>query len=519
MDLETKRKLEAYNDEFVKFRRYVEDALENIDFDNLSHSVRTSLTGYSSSKAGVESNTTDSGAFARMFAEYKNAQAKTFAEFRTEAAKNYATVQMLAQYQSETEQGIKTNADSIADIKATADSDRAVINSLTAWRGTTYESFDTAITNADATAKGYADAAESNANGYTDNKISNIDTRMTTVESSVSEVKLATADFATKEELTSYKSEVTTKFTNADMTAKGYADTAESNANDNAIEKAKAALSQANAYTDAKIETEIFSVESKVYTKDEANSNFATTATLTDYATKIYANSAAVDALSDAKEYTKESVSGIAQRTNASGAFIDLFATAGDGNLKKDDDGNYVTTENGEYIFVKDGKETTISAADVAGMFIQKLNNGTSSIKLNANKISFGRYAGVTSDGAMYLKRLFGSSTVECNNQPGAFYLDIDSDFDTTSGTYGGDLIMKSVMSFDSYTDTDVGLYGFRYGVTSGNSSPSVHFVVGKKDSDEKQIIGYSYGEEKTYPKGRWDFTEAEVSGLAVYFS
>ena len=44
MDNEVRKLLEEYNTEFIKFRRNVEDALENIDLDNLSPRVKAYIT-------------------------------------------------------------------------------------------------------------------------------------------------------------------------------------------------------------------------------------------------------------------------------------------------------------------------------------------------------------------------------------------------------------------------------------------------------------------------------------------
>ena len=80
---------------------------------------------------------------------------------------------------------------------------------------------------------------------------------------------------------------------------------------------------------------------------------------------------------------------------------------------------------------------------------------------------------------------------------------------------------MKSVSSIDSYTGTKAVMYGFRYGSTKGNEgTSSVNFVVSAgTDGSEKSVIGYNYNQDKVYPKGAWDFSSAQVSGLVVRFS
>lgn len=368
MDNEVRKLLEEYNTEFIKFRRNVEDALENIDLDNLSPRVKAYITTSGSAKAGFEVGSASDGTYARMFAEFKNARDKAFAEFKAEVSEKYATLEMLSEYKTSTNQAI-------ASIQATANKNEASITSLVTWQGVT--------------------------------------------------------------------------------------DTAINNINDN-IED---------------LDTDIGRVET--------------------------------------------SVAGITQRANASGAFIDIFAAAGNGTLKKDTDGNYVTTSDGEYIFVKDGVETPISQADVAGLFISELNDGESEIKLKADRIKLGEDAGVYGDGNLYLCKLFGPSNVASGNYPGQFYLEVDSSFNFSEDSVGADMLMKSVSSIDSYTGTEAVMYGFRYGSTKGNEgTSSVNFVVATDTAGgEKSVIGYNYNQDKVYPKGTWDFDNAEVSGLVVRFS
>lgn len=330
MDNEVRKLLEEYNTEFIKFRRNVEDALENIDLDNLSPRVKAYITKSGAARAGFEVGGLSDGAYARMFAEFKNARDKAFAEFKAEVSSKYATVKMLSDYQTDTSKAI-------AGMQATA---------------------------------------------------------------------------------------------------------------------------------------------------------------------------------------------------NASGAFIDIFTAAGNGTLKKDADGNYAVTADGEYIFVKDGAETPISQADVAGLFISELNGGKSEIKLRADRIKLGDGVGVYGDGNLYLCKLFGPSNVASGSYPGQFYIEVDSDFDSGAGTFGGDLFMKQVSSVQSgggVPQSDgATLYGFEYGnsIENGvtNKGVSVNFVVGRREngasSDSKKYLwGYNYKEDKFYTKGAWDFSSAQVSGLVVRFS
>lgn len=136
MDNEVRKLLEEYNTEFIKFRRYVEDTLENIDLDNLSPRVKSYITESGSAKAGFEVGSASDGTYARMFAEFKNARDKAFAEFKAEVSEKYATLEMLAEYETSTNQAI-------ASIQATANKNEASITSLVTWQGVT----NTAINN------------------------------------------------------------------------------------------------------------------------------------------------------------------------------------------------------------------------------------------------------------------------------------------------------------------------------------------------------------------------------------
>lgn len=341
MDNEVRKLLEEYNTEFTKFRRNVEDTLENIDLDNLSPRVKAYITKSGAARAGFEVGGLSDGAYARMFAEFKNAREKAFAEFKAEVSEKYATLEMLAEYETSTNQAI-------ASIQATANKNEASITSLVTWQGVT--------------------------------------------------------------------------------------DTAINNINDN-IED---------------LDKDIGKVET--------------------------------------------SVAGITQRANASGAFIDIFAAAGNGTLKKDTDGNYVTTSDGEYIFVKNGAETAISQADVAGLFISELNDGESEIKLKADRIKLGDGASVDNNGNLRVKRVYSDSS-------NGFYLKIS-------------------------TVGDTGIYQFSASDTADPSSSDCAFGVRHDVTNAINFYcygdnfgGYNYNQNKFYPKGAWDFDNAEVSGLVVRFS
>lgn len=512
MDNDVRKLLEEYNTEFVKFRRDVEDALENIDLDNLTPRVRSFITENGTAKAGFETGSVSDGAYARMFAEFKNAQEKSLAEFKAEVASTYATAEMLSQYETSTNQaiasiqttasengaGIQTltewknsfygeNGEYQKDRKAQQESLKALnsfvetqteanaafakTEDITVWRGTKYTSFEDGLNAAES-------AAETAANSYTDGKISEATTN---IEAKVYTKTQADSEFAKSETLTAYKAEVTKKFSDAQK--------------------------EANEYTDdkfGKVKTDILS---QVYSKTEATEQFAGKSDLSEYTTKTAFSGYKTETDQSLQDIetdlakTETSIAGIMQKANASGAFIGMFATAGSGSLKKDKNGNYVTTEDGEYIFVKDGEETPISQADVSGMFISKLNGGSSQIKLNADKISFGNYASVDNEGNLKVKRVYS---------------------DGSNGFY-----------FKISTVGDTGIYQMSAEDNADPSSPDCAFGVRHDISNAINFYcygdnfgGYNYNQDKFFPKGTWDFSSAAVTGLAdsltglaVYFS
>ena len=341
MDNEVRNLLQEYNTEFITFRRNVEDALENIDLDNLSPRVKEYITKSGAARAGFEVGGLSDGAYARMFAEFKNERDKAFAEVKAEVSAKYATVKMLSDYQTDTSKAS-------AGRQATGNAHGASISNLTEWKST-------------------ANTALQNRSG----SIQDLDTDVGVLSASVA---------------------------------------------------------------------------------------------------------------------------GVTQRANARGAFIDIFTAAGNGTLKKDADGNYAVTADGEYIFVKDGAETPISQADVAGLFISELNGGESTIKLRADRIKLGDGASVDNNGNLRVKRVYSDSS-------NGFYLKIS-------------------------TVGDTGIYQFSASDTADPSSSDCAFGVRHDVTNAINFYcygdnfgGYNYNQDKFYPKGAWDFSSAQVSGLVVRFS
>ena len=508
-------KLYNYTFMLLESLRYL---LRNLDADNFNAAAVTEFKKAYEDKltkaiADFEVKANEDYASAAMFAEFKTEtednfknQTDAFSKFQTEVSKDYAKISGLAEYDTikEMDGKVSENTSAIAGVKGTADKNAASLEEITEWKGSKYESFEGGLEAAKS-------AAETAANGYTDGKITEA---KTDIESKVYTKTQADSEFAKSETLTSYQSEVTQKFSAADTAAKGYADSAKDSA-----------ISSAKDYTDGKITEVTTDIESKVYTKTEANSNFASKSDFTSYqetvtqkfseaddAAKGYADSAEANAKDAANGYTddkfsvlSESFTDIEQKSDANGAFIKMMV------------GQAVKLVNG---VLKGTDNTTITSASAAE-FVMEAANGESEIKLKADRIRLGDGAGVDENGNLYFCRLFGPSDVVSGNCPGQFYLEIDSNFGFTENSVGADMLMKSVSSIDSYTGNEAVMYGFRYGSTKGNEgTSSVNFVVATDAAGgEKSIIGYNYNQDKVYPKGTWDFSSSEVSGLVVYFS
>ena len=164
-------------------------------------------------------------------------------------------------------------------------------------------------------------------------------------------------------------------------------------------------------------------------------------------------------------------------------------------------------------------------------------NNQDSGRSLQANRINFGDTAGVLHNN-FYTKYLFdGANPV--GDKPGVFWWELDSNFDQSPDYVGGEPLynteltlhtMASRGTWEAYEERNDKLFTFRF--TNGNAlDGSGSRISGSKFSfsawdggypfsqTEQEILGYNFSELKTYPKGTWDFSSANVTGLKVYFS
>ena len=92
MDRETRELFERFNDEFIKFKRETQDALENLDFDNFSGNFKEYISNANKASAGFTAGADIEKAWAKMFAEYKTGISNTLAEITTKADANNAAI-------------------------------------------------------------------------------------------------------------------------------------------------------------------------------------------------------------------------------------------------------------------------------------------------------------------------------------------------------------------------------------------------------------------------------------------
>ena len=377
---------------------------------------------------------------------YEDKLTKAIADFEVKANEDYASAAMFAEFKTETEGNFKNQTDAFSKFQTEVSKDYAKISGLA--------EYDT---------------------------IKEIDGKVSENTSAIAGVK-GTADknAASLEEITEWKGSKYESFEGGLEAAKSAAETA------------------ANGYTDGKITEVTTDIESKVYTKTEANSNFASKSDYTSYqsevtqkfsaadtAAKGYAESAGADAKDAANGYTddkfsvlSESFTDIEQKSDANGAFIKMMV------------GQAVKLVNG----VLTGADNTTITSASAAEFVMEAANGESEIKLKADKIRLGDGAGVDNAGNLRVKRVYSDNS-------NGFYLKISTVGDT--GIYqhsAGDAADPS---------SENCAFGVRHDVTN-----AINFYCYGDN-----FGGYNYNQNKFYPKGTWDFSSSEVSGLAVYFS
>lgn len=177
-----------------------------------------------------------------------------------------------------------------------------------------------------------------------------------------------------------------------------------------------------------------------------------------------------------------EAVTMINQVSSAGGAFIQVIASANGYNVRYD-------AGRGEYIFTKGAEEYTAEEADVAGMFIQSVNGGDTSVTLKADRINFGENASVDAEGNLRITRLWHTGSRQ-------FYAQVGDE----RGSYA---------DFGVYDDIN-GYYAWRfYNNDMGTKVIHLRFY-------EDDVLGYNGSQGKVYPKGVWDFSSCDVRGLGV---
>ena len=256
-------KLYNYTFMLLESLRYL---LRNLDTDNFNAAALAEFKKEYEDKvnyaiADLETEVNENFARAELFTEFKTAtegalqnQTDALSKFETEVSKDYAKIAGLAEYEAikSIDGKVKENTAAIAGVKGTADGNAAELIEIAEWKGTKYQTFAEGLEAAEAAAK---DAAK----GYTDGKVTEA---KADIESKVYTKSEATAEFAAKNDFTSYQSTVTQKFSEADAAAKGYAE----NAGNDAENAAK-------GYTDGKV-TELSESFTEIEQKADANGAF-----------------------------------------------------------------------------------------------------------------------------------------------------------------------------------------------------------------------------------------------------
>lgn len=134
--------LRKLRDDFVRFKREVTDALENLDESNFSGNMKKIVARLGGASAGFEAYADAKQAVARMFAEYKTEINKSIASVEAVADANGASITQLVTWQGNVDTSINnlqirdsSLAESISQIEQTANGNGATIASLVEWKG------------------------------------------------------------------------------------------------------------------------------------------------------------------------------------------------------------------------------------------------------------------------------------------------------------------------------------------------------------------------------------------------
>lgn len=107
-DKYTSNEVQALADDFIRFKRYVEDALENLDVNNFADGAwKKMVTKFGDvSSAGFEAYADAEKAVARMFAEYEAGSAMTIASIKATADTNKSDISLLSSRIAEADSNI-----------------------------------------------------------------------------------------------------------------------------------------------------------------------------------------------------------------------------------------------------------------------------------------------------------------------------------------------------------------------------------------------------------------------------
>jgi hypothetical protein len=138
--------LRKLRDDFVRFKREVTDALENLDESNFSGNMKKIVARLGGASAGFEAYADAEKAVARMFAEYKTEISSSITEIKAQATADRATIETIAKWQTDNDE----NVSSIASIKQQANNNGSDIVILSSRIDNTQSSLASVQTKADA---------------------------------------------------------------------------------------------------------------------------------------------------------------------------------------------------------------------------------------------------------------------------------------------------------------------------------------------------------------------------------
>lgn len=181
---ELKEALQQKTDEDIKFRRMLEDLLNNLDFDNMP-----AVEGYlnqlrketENTLAAINIEVDANRALIELITQWKSGTDSALATLRLQSDANGAQIQLLTQWKGEA-------VNSIAQIKMQSDANESSISSIVQWQGTTNTAIASVTQKANANEASISSIAQWQ--GQTSSSISAIEQRVTANEASIDSITI-----------------------------------------------------------------------------------------------------------------------------------------------------------------------------------------------------------------------------------------------------------------------------------------------------------------------------------------